>query len=311
MLSNAGSSGRPAFKKKTVKGKGKARARESIFAQDSALEDLEIDQNQDSTVFARPTEKRAVSTGEKNALGAEGKSKSARWAQFAKLASPEIGSSVQDGEHKRERESSDGSMAESPNIPTVNALLSDAVVSGLDSPLIANAGIDESPMIVDALAVDVQAKPASENTAGQIYVAPKTFLLRESHFRDKPIQLEREYDDLSDDEKPKVQYEDDDQMQDGETFLHDAPTRFDLEMYESEIMSVASDDHHTGRKIVEPPSVADLLSSLGQRVQELLLDTESRKVEIQDLKVHLEGARAARERILSQLRCIMEKSTQG
>ena len=116
-------------KRRLSRGKG-ARARESIFAQDSALEDLEIDQKQDSTVFARPTEKRAVSTGEKMPLALK-EVKVGSMAQFAKLASPEIGSSVQDGEHKRERESSDGSMAESPNIPTVNALLSDAVVSGL------------------------------------------------------------------------------------------------------------------------------------------------------------------------------------
>lgn len=253
----------PAFKKKLVKGKGKARTRANI------LEDLD------------PVVVQAVklSTPEP-----ESAPKVSRWAQYAKLAKAhetlEKAENPSDNTTAKDENGGQNEVVLSPQFEGLKALDPDA------------------PVIVDTPTTLSELEPS---TAGKVYIAPKTFLLRESHFRDKPVEIEKEYDTLSDDEPAKVAYEDDEPMVD-DSFVHDNPARFDLEMYESEIVSMASEDERKGRiKVTDVSTLEELIASFTQKIQELLLSTEARKREIAELKLRLDTAVATKKRVLAQL----------
>lgn len=272
---------RPAFKKKVVKGKAKSRTRAHL------LEDLE------------PV---AVHTDKKPTPEPESIPKVSRWAQYAKLAQAHESLSTP-SENPSTPSENPTAPSEYHSTPAERLEGSERTVD--DSPHIRDSeqlplSDADAPVVVDATST----LDPNPSTAGKLYVAPKTFLLKESHFRDRPIKAEKEYDTLSDDEPPKVEYEEDEPMAD-DSFVDDVLTRFDPEMYESEIMSMASDeDRDRGVKMAKLETSLELLSSLTRRIQELQVNTESRNEEIVDLKLHLDTALAEKKAVLARLHTI-------
>lgn len=265
---------RPAFKRKLVKGKGKARTRTDI------IEDL------DPVVVQAM--KSPIPEPEVNP-------KVARWVRYAKLAETRLneGESEQDNDKYRgndSRTNEQGGAIENANLDSEKSALTQLDLG------------PDAPVVVDALViVDSPSTAGEASTAGKVYDVPKTFLLRETHFQEKHVALKKEYDSLSDDEQPKPVDDDDEPMVD-DSFVHDIPTRFDLEMYETEIMSMASEDERNGRiKVAAVATLEELVASFTQKIQELLLSAEARKQEIQELKLRLDTAVATKKTVLAKL----------
>lgn len=256
---------RPAFKKKLVKGKSKARTRTDLF------EDLDPVALQAKKAASEPD------VAPKNATP-----KVSRWAQYAKLA--------------QAHETTDKNLTVEGNANDTEKNHSSELLKQVEQ---LNSLGPDGPVLVDSSSTLPQLEPS---TAGKVYMAPKTFLLRESHFRDKEVVVEKEYETISDDEAPKVVYEEDDEPMVDHTFVHDIPTRFDLEMYESEIMSMASEnDGRTGIKVSTVATREELIASFTQKIQELLLSAQARHQEMTELKLRLDTAVATKKAVLAQL----------
>lgn len=154
---------------------------------------------------------------------------------------------------------------------------------------------ESSPLVVE--------DPTPSSDAGLAYtVLPdpaKTFSLKESHFREKPVEIkteyEKEYDDISDDQKPQVLSDSDHEMDVPNVEYTTAPLA-DPDQYFTEIVDDVEMEEAPRGEL--PGLVSAYLAEIGRITKEAQELVDSARTKAESSRLRIEAMEAKKQEVL-------------